>query len=133
MLGFFLSRAARMYGDRPALRVSGVDTNWADFALRVARCAASWAALGLRSGDRVAVLARNGPDFLTAYYAAAWGGFVVVPLNNRSHPDEMAFWLEDSGAALLLHDVAHAAVAAGLAARPGGPALLSLDAPLPDA
>lgn len=127
MLGTFLSRAARLYGDRPALRTDGGDQSWSDLIVSVSRLAARWRRKGLKPGDRIAILARNGPDFLTAFYAAAWGGFVIVPLNSRSHPDEMIFWLKDSGAHMLGHDAAYGDAAAILGAAVEGLELDALD------
>ena len=120
MLGVFLSRAARLFGMRPALRAPEGDVPWAMLVGRVSALAQDWQQRGLRPGDRIAVLARNGPEFLIAYYAAAWGGFVIVPLNSRSHLDEMEFWLVDSGARLLVHDTFHGEAADGLCARIDG-------------
>lgn len=128
MLGTFLSRAARLYGDRPALRTDGGDQRWSDLIDAVSRLAARWRRKGLKPGDRIGILAQNGPEFLTAFYAAAWGGFVIVPLNSRSHPDEMIFWLKDSGAQMLGHDAAHGDAAAILGAAVDGLELVALDA-----
>src|SRR5512143_3426874 len=45
------------------------------------RCAAGFRRLGIRKGDRIALLRPNAPQYLIAYYGALKVGAVVVPLN----------------------------------------------------
>ena len=58
--------------------------------------------LGLAKGDRVAVLAYNCVEWAEIYVAAAKAGLIVVPINFRLTPAEVAFCVEDSGAAALI-------------------------------
>ena len=57
---------------------------------------------GLRPGDRVGVMLPNVPEFPLAYYGVLCAGAVVVPMNVLLKRREIAFYLEDSGAKLLL-------------------------------
>lgn len=57
--------------------------------------------LGLRRGDRVALLMENSPEFIEIMLATANLGAVVVPVSFRLSPAEIAYLLEDSGATLL--------------------------------
>ncbi len=59
-------------------------------------------ALGIRKGDRVALLLPNSPQFLAAYYGFLSAGAVIVPLNPLSTESELAFYLSDSGARMLV-------------------------------
>jgi acyl-CoA synthetase (AMP-forming)/AMP-acid ligase II len=52
---------------------------WEQVADRVARLSAGLAALGLASGERVAVLAQNSDIFYETYFAILWSGGVIVP------------------------------------------------------
>lgn len=63
------------------------------------RLAASLQALGVQAGDRVALLLPNSPQFVIAYYAILKAGAVVVPLNPLYTAHELAFHMNDSGAA----------------------------------
>ena len=54
--------------------------------------------LGLASGDRVAIVMRNAPQYAEVMLAAWWAGLAAVPVNAKLHPREVAFILEDSGA-----------------------------------
>jgi O-succinylbenzoate-CoA ligase len=73
--------------------------------------------LGVRKGDRVALLLMNGAEFVESFFAAAKIGAVVVPLNWRLVPDELEFILADSGAKVLLYSEEFAASAAELHSR----------------
>ena len=57
---------------------------------------------GLEPGDRVGVMLPNVLEFPIAYYGVLRAGGVVVPMNVLLKRREIAFYLEDSGAKLLL-------------------------------
>lgn len=101
---------------------------WGETCDRVARLAAGLASLGVRPGDRVAVLAMNSDVFFEAYFAVMWAGAVLTPLNTRLAPAELAFQLRDAEAGILLHGREFAAVAAQLRAEGAVGTLLALDA-----
>jgi len=61
-----------------------------------------WSEQGLRKGDRVAILAENCVEYVDAFFAAGKSGVVLVPLNTRLAPPELAAVVEDCGARLLL-------------------------------
>lgn len=90
---------------------------WADVAHDVARMAALLRSLGIGPGDRVGVLAANGDHYYDAYFAVFWAGAVIVPLNTRLAVGELAFQIEDVGAAMLLVGDGFDAQAAALADR----------------
>jgi acyl-CoA synthetase (AMP-forming)/AMP-acid ligase II len=53
---------------------------------------------GIKKGDKVAILSNNCIEFMELYVAAAKGGFIIVPLNFRLHPDEISFIINNSDA-----------------------------------
>ncbi len=61
------------------------------------RFAAALRRLGIRRGDRVALLLPNIPGFIVAYYGILKAGAVVVPLNPLYTERELTFHLSDSG------------------------------------
>ncbi len=61
------------------------------------RFAAGLAELGVRKGDRVALLLPNSPQFVIAYYGLLKAGAVVVPLNPLYSTRELSFHFQDSG------------------------------------
>ena len=84
------------------------------------RLAAGLEAAGLRPGDAVALQLPNIPQFLVAYFGFLKAGGVAVPLNVLLKAPEVAFYLGDSGAKILitwegvLGDAAQGAAAAGV-------------------
>lgn len=56
---------------------------WADLDRRVRKLANGLRALGLQSGDRVAVLSRNSIEYKELFFAAGRAGVVLQPLNWR--------------------------------------------------
>ena len=93
--------AASRFGARDGL-VDG-DRRWtfADIAHRVDECARSFIALGLKHGDRVAVWAPNGAEWIFAALGAQMAGGVLVPVNTRFKAAEAAYVINRSGARFL--------------------------------
>jgi acyl-CoA synthetase (AMP-forming)/AMP-acid ligase II len=60
--------------------------------------------LGVNRGDRYAVMALNGHQFLELYHASLLGGSVINPLNLRLAPKELAFIIKDSGSRVCFAD-----------------------------
>lgn len=58
--------------------------------------------LGVRPGDRVALLLPNCPQFVAAYFGAWKAGAVVTPVNPLYAPGEIAHHLNDAGAETLV-------------------------------
>jgi acyl-CoA synthetase (AMP-forming)/AMP-acid ligase II len=71
----------------------------------------------VKKGDRVALLMMNSHEFITAFFAIAKLGGVVVPLNWRLVPDELEFILKDSGTTVLFYGEEFLASAAELQSR----------------
>ncbi len=87
----------------------------------VLRYAATLAALGLKPGDRLAVQVAKSPEALALYGAAVTAGVVFLPLNTGYTAAEVAYFVGDSGARLLVGDAGQAgalqAVADGAGAQ----------------
>lgn len=69
---------------------------WARLDDRVRRLANGLRELGLRRGDRVAVLSRNCVEYQELYFAAGRAGLVLQPLNWRLSTPELARLIEDA-------------------------------------
>jgi len=105
--------------DRPAISFEDSRLSYADLEADVARMAGWLAAGGIGRGDRIALYARNHPDSFITLLAASRIGAMMVPLNWRLSEAELAWQVEDSAPALILHAPDFAAVATGLAAKAG--------------
>ncbi|MGY4365099.1 acyl-CoA synthetase (AMP-forming)/AMP-acid ligase II [Bradyrhizobium sp. LB1.3] len=102
-LAHHLLRSAKADASAPAL-LKGL-TPVADYG-RLAATVASLAAslqqrFGLAKGDRIALLMKNVPDYVACLYACWHAGLVAVPINAKLHPREVAFILDNSGAAVV--------------------------------
>jgi len=95
-----LHNTARNYPYRAAIGFGAVNVlDYGALAERVARIAGALREqFGLAEGDRVAIVASNTPDYVTALYAIWHAGLVGVPANAKLHGAELNFILENSGA-----------------------------------
>lgn len=62
------------------------------------------AQIGLKPGDRVAVQVQKSPEALALYAACAQAGLIFLPLNTAYTVDELTYFIENSGAALIVCD-----------------------------
>jgi long-chain acyl-CoA synthetase len=97
-----LERAVRFYPDRTGVVCGGTRLTYRAFAERVHRLRSALHGLGLRKGDRLAVLMYNCHRYFEVYYATAEMGALVVPLNIRLSAGEIAYILKDSGSAAVV-------------------------------
>ncbi len=101
-LASILSASAERSPDSPAIRLGEVELSYAELDDRSARLATLLREAGFEPGDRVGVMLPNVPEFPVAYYGVLRAGGIVVPMNILLKRREIAFYLEDSGAKLLL-------------------------------
>src|SRR5262252_8897754 len=90
VLGDILRRHAAVRGDKTAYIVGADRVTYADFHARSNQLARALARLGVRRGDRVAVLAGNRTEYPIIYFAALKLGAIVVPVNSRFTAGEVA-------------------------------------------
>lgn len=110
-----LHRSAQIHPDRVATIFGDRRRTWGEVKARVARFASALVALGLKRGDRVAVISMNSDYFFETYYAVAWAGGVIVPGNVRWALAEHIYAMTDCGARFLMVDATFAGLAAPLA------------------
>ncbi|MET7474082.1 type I polyketide synthase [Streptomyces sp. NPDC005648] len=77
---------------------------YAELERRTGRLAAYLARTGLRRGERLAICLGNRVEMVESVLAAVRAGAVGVPLNPRSSDAELAHFLQDSGASVLVTD-----------------------------
>ena len=88
-LGMYLARGARQWGERPAILFRDGALSYRDLEMRSNRLAHALKALGLRRGDRVAVVSPNRPEIVELECALYKKGLVKVALNSRLAPQEL--------------------------------------------
>jgi acyl-CoA synthetase (AMP-forming)/AMP-acid ligase II len=122
-----LTRAASVRPDGVATIDGARRRSWREVEQRVARLAAALRSIGIGEGDRFAVLSQNCDRFYETYYAAAWAGAVIVPLNTRLALPETEFQLDDCGAKALFFSREFADMAADLKRQNGSRTFVGLD------
>ena len=101
---------ARYGPDRPALVHEDGNRSWGELEEHCAALAAGFLAAGLRKGDRVGGLLRNGPAYIEAVLGCARIGGIFVPLNPLLTASELRMLAEDAGLAALVTDASFTAV-----------------------
>ena len=100
----FLVRSAHVYREKTAVVDGAIRRTYPEMLDRVYRFARLLQHHGLKSGDRVAVLAPNVSQMLEAHFAVPLAGGVLCTLNIRLMPSEIAYILEHCGASFIVYD-----------------------------
>lgn len=103
--------------DKTAIESDSGELSYQQLKVLTDLCVEYFWSVGLKAGDRVAILALNHPDWFVALFAAAKSGVVLVPMNWRLSVDELAYVIADSEPQLLFHDQEFAATAVELKAQ----------------
>ncbi|WP_433298078.1 AMP-binding protein [Pseudonocardia sp. CA-142604] len=111
----YLDRAAAAHGDRIAVVDGGQRWTYAELHDRCRRLAGALAPLA--GGRPVAVLAPNTHVLLEANFGVPWAGVPLVAVNTRLSAGEVAYILEHSQAAVLVHDPAFDALVIDVLSR----------------
>src|SRR5262249_54818309 len=120
-----LSVKAERYAERPALSIRA-DGRWhtltyRQLAERVDACKRHLLRIGIRRGDRIAILSESRPEWGVAFFGAILSGATVVPLDVKLTPGEIETLVADSQPRVLFVSSELAATAAQL--RPSGAAI----------
>lgn len=108
----FLDRSALVFADRIAVIDGAQRFTYREFHERCERLAGALIQRGVEAGDRVAVLAPNNRIPLEAHNGVPKAAAVLVAMNFRLAPIELAHILNHSGATTLIYDHAYATAAA---------------------
>jgi acyl-CoA synthetase (AMP-forming)/AMP-acid ligase II len=129
-IGDWIARRARRTPESTALvdGATGQRHSYAELDRRTSAQAAGLRELGVRRGDRVALVMDNSVAFLEMLFAAAKLGAITVPVNFRLSAEEIAYILEDSRAAVLVHDARWAELAKAAVTASKAPMAAVVDA-----
>ena len=100
----FLDRSAFVYPHKPAVVYGDTRYTYAQLNERVNKLAGALRSVGVRKGDRVAFLVPNIPAMLEGHYGPMRLAAVLVAVNIRLSPREVAYILNHSGAKVLVFD-----------------------------
>ncbi len=97
-----LKRSVEKYRNHTAITFFDQTISYGELQDSVRRVASAFNKLGLKKGDRVALMLPNTPFYPISYFAALTCGATIVQVNPLYRPDELRYILNDSGAAFLV-------------------------------
>lgn len=112
-----LDKSATRHPDKPALIYQGRTLSYGALSQSVDEFASVLRQEGIGRGSSIGILLPNCPAFITAYFAAASLGAVIVPLNTLYKADEIEYILGDAKARLLVTSAAYEKVSSALKER----------------
>jgi len=101
-LGTILSASAANDPEAVVLRLGDFTMTYGELHRAASGVATSLRERGVKPGDKVALLIPNVPQFTVSYFGALYAGAAVVPINVLAAAPEVAYFLEDSEARLLI-------------------------------
>ncbi|HBC41800.1 MAG TPA: hypothetical protein DCZ88_07865, partial [Pseudanabaena sp.] len=109
-LAQIILETATKYADKPAIIFEGVTDpqklprvwTYRELSLQIQGYAATLQHLGIKKGDRVAVQLPKCIEFLFLHFAILSIGAIALPLNPDYRPEEVGYFLTDSGSSLLV-------------------------------
>ncbi|MGA7329047.1 MAG: AMP-binding protein [Rhodomicrobium sp.] len=112
-VGTTLIAAAARDPGRSALVDGDTRFTYAQLLQQSLRVADGLQDLGLRHGDHLLTALQNHAETAILHWAAQLSGIIITPVNWRAKPEEIDFFLEDSGSRAMVFDAASVASVAG--------------------
>jgi long-chain acyl-CoA synthetase len=97
-----MKTAAEKAPNKVYLKYGKVKLTFSGFAAAASKVSAGLMKLGVKKGDRVAMLLNNSIEFVVAYFAVLNAGAEVVPLNTFLKLEEVMYILKDCGAKVFI-------------------------------
>ncbi len=101
-LGYIFDAALKLTPNEPAVLQGDTTLTFAELDGRCNRMANALASLGVKAGDRLALMFTNDHRFIEALFGAMRIGAVPVPLNIRMGDDALVYVIEDAEAQTLI-------------------------------
>ena len=101
-LGTILQAGAAEHPDAPAVRLGDRTLSYAELDRAARGVATALRERGIQPDEKVALLIPNVPEFTIAYFGILYAGAAVVPINVLAAAPEVTYFIEDSGARLLI-------------------------------
>ncbi|MSP77314.1 MAG: 4-coumarate--CoA ligase [Rhodospirillaceae bacterium] len=100
-LPHMIARHAAQWPDRVVVKCDGDTRTWSAFDKRLNRIARRLGDLGLRRGDKIAILAANSIEYLETFMGGLRAGVCVVPLSTMAAADALEKMVDDCDAKML--------------------------------
>ncbi|PLS14957.1 o-succinylbenzoate--CoA ligase [Bacillus sp. M6-12] len=102
----WLKKRAEITPDRIALEFKEKAVTFRELHLTVSQTAETLSSLGMKKGDRVALLAGNHPESVIIIHASFYAGLEIVMLNSRLTNKELTWQIRDSQARWIITEEA---------------------------
>ena len=103
-IGKVIDQKGEKNGTRPFLRMTGGEVTYRELAEKVRRAASGFLQLGIRQGDKAAIILPNGPEYFYAWFGLCHIGAMMVPVNTALKGEGLQFILDHSDArAVIVH------------------------------
>lgn len=103
-LSTLLSEQAKKCPRHTLIKFNKDNLTYFEINRRVDLKAGGLVSLGLKTGERAAMLIGNSPQYIISYFAILRAGGIAVPVNTFLTPVEISYILKDSGARILIYD-----------------------------
>ncbi len=110
-LSDILREGLTKYPDRTAIVFGQKNITYKEVFQKSEAVASGLKGLGVKKGDRIALLLDNSPDFVFCYFAILAVRAIVVPINHMFKRDEIKYILEDSESSGLITSSAYSEIA----------------------
>jgi fatty-acyl-CoA synthase len=100
----FKERSRSLFAKKIGIIDGDVRLTYGEYSERCDRLSNALVSLGVKRGERVAWMGYNSHELLEAYYGVVQMGAVLLPLNVRLTPQEIAFILNDSESVALFYN-----------------------------
>ncbi|WP_243290755.1 long-chain-fatty-acid--CoA ligase [Bacillus sp. FJAT-47783] len=103
-IGSYLALNARRHPEKMALTFNERQYSYEQFNKKVNQFANGLLKLGLKKGEKIALMLKNSDYFAISYFAAAKIGAVIVPVNFRLVTREVCYILDQSDSVIVVCD-----------------------------
>lgn len=101
-VGDLVDKWGSLKPDKEALISKGKRYTWKDIKDLTDSLATAYFEMGLKKGNRIAILGPNHPEMLICSWAAAKVGMIPVPVNVRNKKRDIEYMLTDSGSSAIV-------------------------------
>ncbi|MBD0302554.1 MAG: AMP-binding protein, partial [Tolypothrix sp. T3-bin4] len=108
MLHQTLLKTVERYPEKTALVYDKLRLNYQELYTKVVGLSNGLRSIGVEKSDSIAIILPNCPEFVISFYAAATLKAIALPLNPMFKEAEINFYIKDTGASVIITDIARA-------------------------
>lgn len=106
MLQQMLFKAAKQHPEKTAIVYDKLRLTYQELYAQVVGLSKGLSSLGVKQSDCVAILLPNCPEFIISFYAVIKSKAIALPLNPAFKESEIEFYIRDTGASVIITDMA---------------------------